>query len=414
MTHASEPLDGSAPPPVERRLLQHWDFILFMLSRGGTVMAAQIVTVAVGWDIYVRTGSVMSVGLVGLFKFAPVLCLFLFAGIAADRYDRRLIIGSSNVIHAAATIGIGAFLWSDATAIWPVFPLLALQGSAQAFLTPAIQSTLPNIVPRALFPKAVAAASVVTKLSQLLGPAAGGFMIAFISEATYFIAAALSVVAAGAAYAITAQLKVTTREPFGLDLILGGFRHIWESKIVLGAISIDLVAVLFGGIMGLLPVFAVDILKVGPEYLGVMRATPAVGAVSVALVLARTRLPGSVGTTFFSSLALFGISILVFTLSETLWLSLGALLVYGAADMVSVYVRQTLVQLGTPDALRGRVSAVNSVSLNASNELGDFRAGGMAAIFGTVPAVALGAAMTLAATALWWRIFPQLRSLDRI
>lgn len=406
--------DSESPHSRPHTLRHNRDFLLFLLSRGNTVTANHILAVALGWHIYQRTGDVLNLGLIGLFMFLPVFSLFLVAGLAADRLDRRFIVGACNVADALAAAAIGIYLMSGSEAIWPVFALLLVTGSAQAFLHPALQATLPNIVPRAIFSHAIATTSSINKLAQLGGPALGGLMIALIDEGVYFVVAGLFSVAAVAVLTVRADLTVAGKEPFGLDILLGGFRHIWRTKVVLAAISIDLVAVLFGGIMGLLPVFAIDILKVGPEALGVMRATPAVGALAVAVVLARGGLPWSVGRTFFTSLTIFGISILLFSLSTSFWLSLAALTVYGAADMVSVYVRQTLVQTETPNDLRGRVSAVNSVSITASNQLGDFRAGTMAAVTGAPAAVAIGAGVTLAATALWYRWFPEMRAVSRI
>jgi hypothetical protein len=217
--------------------------------------------------------------------------------------------------------------------------------------------------------------------------------------------------AAIAAVAIRANLKILEREPIGFAMLFGGFRHIWATPKVLAAISIDLIAVMFGGVIGVLPVYAVDILGVGSEGLGIMRAAPAVGAFAISLALASYRLPWSVGRSFFISLTVFGLSIVLFSFSKSYWLSLLALTVYGASDMVSVYVRQTLIQLDTPDELRGRVSAVNSVSAGGGTQLGDFRAGLMAGAIGTPAAVAIGGLVTLAATALWYRKFPELKKM---
>ena len=359
--NGQEGFDASQSAPG--RLIHNRDFLLFLASRGTTMTANQMLGVALGWHVYERTGDVWNLGLIGLFMFLPVFCLFLVAGLAADRLDRRLIVGGCNIAHGLATLAIGAYLMTGSETIWPILALLLVTGSAQAFLHPALLATLPNIVPREVFANAVATMSSVSKLAQLGGPALGGLLIALIDEGVYTFAAVLFVIAAATAFLIKANLRVTGKEPFGLAMILGGFRHIWRTKPVLAAISIDLVAVLFGGIMGLLPVFAIDILKVGPEELGVMRAMPAIGALGVGLVLARRGLPWSVGRAFFVSLAIFGFSILVFSFSTIFWLSLAALAVYGAADMVSVYVRQTLVQIETPNELRGRVSAVSSVSI---------------------------------------------------
>lgn len=413
MTEQSGQQGSDASHSAPDRLIHNRDFLLFLFCRGSAVTANHILAVALGWHVYERTGDVWNLGLIGLFMFLPVFCLFLFAGLAADRLDRRAIIGVCNIAHGAATVAIGAYLMTGTETISPVFGLLLVTGTAQAFLHPALLATLPNIVPREIFAHAVATMSSVNKLAQLGGPALGGLLIALIDEGAYAVAGGMFLFAAFAAFLIRANLRVTGKEAFGLAVILGGFRHIWRTKPVLGAISIDLVAVLFGGIMGILPVFAVDILKVGPEALGIMRAMPAAGALVVALMLARIGLPWSVGRSFFASLTVFGLSILVFSFSTAFWLSAAALAVYGAADMVSVYVRQTLVQIETPNELRGRVSAVSTVSITASNQLGDFRAGGMAALIGAPAAVALGAGITLAATAFWYRWFPGLRAVER-
>jgi hypothetical protein len=321
---------------------------------------------------------------------------------------------AGNAVQAAAALALGAVLAAPGLGTWPVFLLLGLHGAAQAFLQPAQQAALPNLVPQSLWSRAVAAASAILKVGQLGGPALAGLLLATIGPATVFVAAAGSAVAALGSAALRTSLAVRAPEPFSLGMLFGGMRYILATPVVLGSISIDLVAVLFGSVMGLLPVYAADILHVGPEALGLMRAAPAVGGLAMGLLLARVPAPEGVGRLFFLSLAVFGLSILVFAVSTSLWLSLAALAVYGGSDMFSVYVRQTLVQLNTPDALRGRVNAVNAVSINASNELGDFRAGAMAAVTGAVPAVALGALVTLGATALWLRLFPALRGIDRL
>ncbi len=390
------------------------DFLLFVASRVTNVLGLQIVTVAVGWHVYVMTGDPLDLGLVGLSQFAPALALFLLAGMAADRYDRRSILAACNAVHVLATGLLFADARAGAAEVLPIFAILVIHGSARSFYFTASQAILPNLVPEPQFPQAVAWSSTVNKAAQLGGPAAGGLLVAATGDAVYLVALATFAAAALTAAMTGARITVHPREPFGIRKVLGGFEYIWDRKIVLGAISIDLIAVLFGGVMGLLPVFARDVLHVGAEGLGIMRAMPALGALLVGLVLTRLASPRRMGPSLFVALAVFGASIVVFGLSETYWLSLAALAVYGAADMVSVYVRVTLVQLATPDAMRGRVSAVNGVAINASNELGDFRAGIMAAATGTVPAVLAGGAVTLASTLLWSRLFPQLGKVDRL
>ncbi len=400
--------------PAGGSLAGNRDFLLFLVSRAANVVGNQVVTVAVGWHVYLMTGDPLDLGLVGLSQFAPALVLFLAAGLAADRFDRRGIIVACNAAHAAAAALLLAYPLAEGRAVWPVFAILVLHGTARSFYFTASQAILPNLVAPALFPRAVAWSSSVNKAAQLAGPAAGGVLVATAGEWVYAAALGVYVCAGAAAGLIAHRLAPRPREPFSLEKVLGGFRFVWRRKVVLGAISIDLLAVLFGSVMGLLPVFARDILHVGADGLGLMRAMPGVGSLVVGLVLTRLVAPRGMGRAFFVSLAVFGGSIVIFGLSEVFWLSLVALTVYGAADMVSVYIRLTVIQLATPDAMRGRVSAVNAVAINASNELGDFRAGVMAAAIGTVPAVLAGGAVTLAVTALWARAFPDMRRIDRL
>jgi MFS family permease len=396
------------------RLSENRDFLLFIFSRLANVLGTQFITVAVGWHVYLMTGDPLDLGLVGLSQFAPALVLFLVAGLAADRFDRRSIIVVCNVGHLIAAGLLLVYTLADRQAVWPIFVILLVHGSARSFYFTASQAIMPNLVSPTVFPKAVAWSASVNKAAQLAGPAAGGVLVAVVGDWVYLAALAMFAVSAATAGLIAIQLTVRPREPFGLAKVLGGFNFVWRNKIVLGAISIDLLAVLFGGVMGLLPVFARDILHVGADGLGLMRAMPGVGSLAVGLVLTRIAAPRRMGSAFFVSLAIFGASILVFGMSEIYWLSLLALVVYGAADMVSVYIRLTLIQLATPDDMRGRVSAVSGVAINASNELGDFRAGVMAASIGTVSAVVVGGAVTLAVTALWAHLFPAMRRIDRL
>lgn len=403
---------GEAPP--HGALLANRDYLLFLVSRGSTMAAFQTMSVAVGWHVYERTGEVIHLAYIGLVMFLPFLLLFLPAGLLADRIDRRLIIAAASVVHAAAIAMTGLWLASGQEAIWPVFAFLFLDGVAQAFLHPATQAMLPNLVSREDFPRALAGMNVVTKAAQLGGPAVGGVLIALIDTGVYAVIAALYLIGSVAIYRIAADLRVRSKEPFGVEVVLGGLRHILRTRTVLAAMSIDLLAVLLGSVMGLLPVIASDILEVGPEALGLMRAMPGLGALLVGMALARFGLPGHVGRIFFVALATFGVTILVISVSTVFWVTMLALAIYGGSDMVSVYVRHTLVQLGTPDALRGRVSAVNGVSINASNQMGDFRAGAMAAVVGVPAAIALGGVATLAIAAAWARIFPELMRMDRL
>ena len=403
-------VDPAAQPP----LTQNRNFLLYVAIRFFNVMATHALTVAVGWHVYMLTHDPLDLGLVGLAQFAPALVLFLAAGMAADRYDRRRIVLVCNILHAAAAGLLFAALSLGQGGVGVILAILALHGAAKSFNHTATMALLPNLVPPAQFPRAVALASSVNKIAQLTGPPLGGLLVAWIGDGVYVTIIVMFALAALAAALIVADIKVRSDKTVGLDTVLDGFSYVWNNKIVLGAVSIDLMAVLLGGVMGLLPVFASDILHVGPDGLGLLRAMPAAGSLVMALVLARIAQPRHMGPTLFAALAVFGGSIIVFSLSETFWISVVALAAYGAGDMVSVYVRQTLVQIATPDEMRGRVSAINAISINASNELGDFRAGTMAGFIGTVPAVLIGGIATLAVTAIWMKIFPAMRRVDRL
>ena len=398
------------------RLLRDRNFLLYLVSRTANVMGVHILVVAVGWHVWQLTRDPLDLGYIGLAQFAPHLLTFLVAGMATDRFDRRAILVTCNAVHLVAMVLLVAVLWQRLGGVPAILAILVLHGVARAFFHTAIQAILPNIVPIAMFPRAVAVSSVGNKVAQLGGPALGGFMIALSGngDGAYFLAVGLFACAGIAAATISGRPNAASGARMTVASLLGGCHYIWRNKVVLGAISIDLLAVLFGGVMGLLPIYAADILNVGPEGLGIMRAMPGVGSLLVGIALARINLTRKMGPAMFVALAIFGIAIIVFSVSEIFWISLLALAIYGAADMVSVYVRLTLVQVATPDNLRGRVSAVNAVSINASNELGDFRGGLSAAAIGVVPAVLVGGLATLLIAAIWARIFPELRRVDRI
>jgi len=406
--------DPGKPAHRGRALLKSRDFLFFIAARFSFTLATQMLTVAVGWSVYELTRDPLDLGLVGLFQFAPAFALIPVTGLAADRFARRRVMASCTGVQTL----VGAFFFLNAQfgggAVWPIFLVLVLHGGARAFLQPASQAILPILVAKELFVNAVAYNSSAGKTAQLLGPVISGLLIAWIGGGVFLATSMLFLLATVSATMIGSRPTIPPKEPVGLQTVLGGFAYVWRRKIVLGAISIDLFAVLFGGVVGLLPVYARDILQVGPEGLGLMRSMPGVGALAVGLALSQLPPPRRSGTLLFVTLAIFGTSIVVFGLSSLFWLSLAALAVYGASDMVSVYIRASLVQIATPDDKRGRVSAVNSVFINASNELGDFRAGTMAAALGVVPAVVLGGAVTLGITALWWRLFPGLSRVDRL
>lgn len=394
-------------------LLYNRNFILFLLTRSCNVIGVQIITVAVGWYVYQLTRDPLDLGYIGLAQFAPSLALFLVAGYLLDKYDRRVTIVASNIIHLVVVFLLLGVLSSNWGGVKTILLILVIHGIARTFFHSAAQAILPNIVASDVFPNAVAYSSSVNKAAQLIGPALGGVLLALSEDWAYYVAGFSFLLALCASIAMRMQMKQKSSDRMTFTQVLSGFLYVWQNKVVLGAVSIDLVAVLLGGVMGLLPIYASDILRVGPDGLGLMRAMPGIGALFMGLALAQVANPRYVGATMFITLALFGGSIVIFSLSTVFWISLVALAIYGASDMVSVYIRLTLVQLATPDEMRGRVSAVNSISINASNELGDFRAGLMASGFGTLPAVLIGGIATFAVVGVWMKIFPGLVRIDR-
>lgn len=404
---------GSAPSrPLP--LSRNRSFICFAVLRLFNSAALQMLNVAVGWQVYELTGNPLDLGFVGLAQFAPVLVLFLIAGVVSDRFSRRMITIVTNLLHTGIAGLFLAYALSGGQSALPIFALLVVHGSARSFFQPTANALLANIVPREQFAAAVAASSSVLKAGFMLGPALGGILIAVIGFWVYLVVAIGFAIAGLAAIPIVAGASRRVTQRINLETILGGFTFIGEKKILLGAITLDLLAVLFSGIMGMLPVFAKDILHVGPEGLGIMRTTPAVGSLIIGLLLTRVPAARHMGQTLFVSTLILGASTIAFSLSTVFWFSIVMLLIWGGTDMLSVYVRQTIMQLATPDEMRGRVNAVSSVAINASNELGDFRAGLMAAWITTVPAVLVGGVVTIIVTGLWWRLFPDLRNIDRV
>lgn len=415
-------MDTSVSPSPARppSAFSYTSFRLYWLARFLNGFATQIISVAVGWQIYDETQNAFLLGLVGLVQFAPAIAFVLVTGTVADRYNRRVVMGLMVALEALCVAALAVF-WirhageaSEHGVVWPVFVILTLFGVARAFLTPAVQSLAANLVPRESFANAVAWNSSAMQASFTIGPAVGGLLYGISSLVPYAVAFLLFGGAAALTLLIPKPPQKTTSEPRSIETMLAGFRYIRNNPVVLGAISLDMFAVLLGGATALLPVFARDILDVGPWGLGFLRSAAGVGALVMVVWLVRNPIPDHAGKVMFASVAVYGLSILVFGLSTTLWLSLPALFIMGAADMVSVNVRASLIQLATPDDLRGRVTAVNSVFIGASNEVGEFRAGTMAALIGAVPAVVVGGVGTLAITALWTRLFPALYAKRRL
>jgi MFS family permease len=389
-------------------------FRYFFFSRVATTLSTQMLMVIVAWQMYDMTGSAYDLGLVGLVQFVPALALSLFVGQVADRHDRRLILLACVLAQASMAALLVAGTWGGwLSREWILVVSLGL-GIAKAFQMPTQQALLPMLVPQAQLPKALAANSAGTQLATIVGPAVGGFIYVAGAGAVYGACAAMSLFAAAMIFLIRVERVRIAREPVTLRSVFAGIGFIWQREAVLGAISLDLFAVLFGGVTALLPVFARDVLHTGTWALGLLRSAPAVGALVVSLYLARHPIQRRVGKTMFGAVALYGLATLVFALSHSFVLSLAALCFAGACDMVSVVVRQSLVQLETPDEMRGRVSAVNSIFIGASNQLGEFESGVTAGWLGAVPSVVVGGAATMLIVALWIKLFPTLAQRERL
>ncbi|WP_201026315.1 MFS transporter [Paramesorhizobium deserti] len=388
---------------------RHSSFAKYWLSRFASAFATQIVSVAVGWQIYDLTRDPFDLGLVGLVQFLPALLLVLVTGAASDRFGRRLIMGTTLAIEAAAAAFLLFLTLSGLFAPLTVFATLAAFGVARAFLGPAAASLVVNLVPTETFANAVSWNASAWQIATIIGPVAGGLLYGISPVVAYTVATLLLALSAILIFAIPKPHQHTPSEKPSLETMLAGFRYIWKEKVVLGAISLDLFAVLLGGAVALLPVYARDILELGPWGLGMLRGAPGVGAILTAVWLTGHPVRDHAGIIMFVCVGLFGLFTILFGVSTVAWLSIAALALLGAADMVSVYIRETLMQLWTPDHVRGRVNAVNMVFIGASNELGEFRAGFMAALIGTVPAVVFGGVGSVAVAALWAYWFPQLR-----
>jgi Transmembrane secretion effector len=407
---------AAAPPGGSTAVLRLRDFRLYLCVRFMSSVAMQMQSVAVGWQIYDITSDPLSLGLVGLAQFLPMAGFILPAGDITDRFDRRVILAASYAVQALCGLALLALAVSATVVTWPFYVVLVVFGAARGFTAPAQQSFAPFLVPPALLPSAVAWSSSANTSAVIIGPALGGVLYVLGAGAVYATCLALFVAMA----VLTAAIRTRAPRHIGQagetawDRLLAGLSYIGTKRIILGAILLDLFAVLLGGATALLPVYARDILLVGPDGLGVLRSAQAIGAAVTALLLANFPLRRHAGPAMFGGVVLFGIATIVFGLSESFALSVAALAVLGASDMINVFVRSTIVQLATPDPMRGRISAVNMLFVGASNELGEFRAGVTAVLIGTVPAVVVGGVGTLAVVAFCaWR-FPALRAVDRL
>jgi MFS family permease len=394
--------------------LRHRNFALYLCARLLGTIAVQMQNVAVGWQVYAITGNALDLGFIGLAQFAPFVALVLVAGQVADHFNRRAIIIVCHGVELLCALILLIFTFGGFQALWPVFAALALFGAARAFRMPTSQAILMNLVPLENFGNAVAISSSGFHVAVIVGPTLGGILYLLGPTVVYGASAVLFLLAMVLMGLTRVEQPTIHKETPNWYTLLEGLRFVWSRPIVLGAISLDLFAVLFGGATALLPAYASDILQVGPQGLGLLRTAPGVGAALTAILLAFKPMSHRVGHWMFGGVALFGLATVVFGVSQSFWLSLAVLFILGAGDMVSVYIRHMLVQLETPDAIRGRVSAVNAVFIGASNELGEFESGLTAAWFGLVPAVVVGGVATLLVTVVWMWRFPALRRLDRL
>lgn len=401
----------SAPSPS---VLLHRPFALYLCARSATFMAFQMLGVAVGWQIYAITGSAMYLGLVGLAQFLPMFLLTLVVGHVADRYDRRNIARICQAIEglSAGVLALASYGgWQSKESILLIIFVI---GAARAFEGPTLHALLPRLVPVQVFPQAAAWSSSAMQTATIVGPALGGFLYTAGPTAVY-IATGVAFLSAGIFMTLIRIEPLPARnEPANIKSVFAGISFIWSRKEILGAISLDLFAVLLGGATALLPIYARDILATGPWGLGLLRSAPAVGALTMSIYLARRPLRHRVGKTMFRAVAVFGAATVVFAVSTSFLLSFAMLVILGAADVISVVIRQSLVQIRTPDEMRGRVSAVNSMFIGTSNQLGEFESGVTAALFGTVPAVLIGGIGTVIVVMVWMRLFPQLAAVDRL
>ena len=403
-------------------VLRHRDFRSFVGARVCGTVATQMIIVAVGWQVYARTGRLLDLGWIGLSQFLPFLSLALIAGHVADAFDRRLILVACACAQFACASLLLLFAVLGLAVTWPIFVVLALLGIARAFQMPTGQSLLPNLIPQELLGNAIALSSSSFQVATIAGPSLGGALYA-LSERPGMPGGAAALVYAAAdlmlLFAVFNRVTIGVRRSAARSVavswatLLEGLRFVWRRKTVLGAMSLDLFAVLFGGATALLPAFTRDVLHAGPEVFGLLRTAPGIGAGLTALVLAFRPIHRHVGLYMFAGVGAFGAMTVVLGLTHDFAVALVALALLGCGDMVSVFIRSVLVQRETPDAIRGRVSAVNAIFIGASNELGEFESGLTAAWLGLVPAILAGGVLTLGVTFVWaWLLFPRLRRLQ--
>ena len=400
-------------PSTGFSVLRNRNFSFYLSARILGTLAVQMQSVAIGWQVYQMTGSLFDLGLIGLAQFAPFLVLILLAGHVADQFNRRNIIMLCLATQLLCGLLLLAFTYSGLGVVWPVFAILVIFGSARAFMMPATQAVLRNMVPTESFSRAVALSSSAFHVALIVGPVIGGLLYLAGPATVYMVAAALLVLSVALMSRTHAAPQALNKEPATWHTVLEGLRFVWSRPVMLGAISLDLFAVLFGGATALLPAYAHDVLQAGPAALGWLRTAPGAGAALCSVALAFYPIRRRVGAWMFGGVAVFGLATLTLGWTSNFTVALAALFVLGAGDMVSVYVRHLLVQFETPDEIRGRVSAVNAVFIGASNELGEFESGLTAGWFGLTRAIVFGGAATLAVTGIWAWKFPVLSRMDK-
>ena len=405
---------SSAPSDSARALLGHRPFLLYFLARGFSEFSYQIAAVAVGWQVYALTGSAFDLGIVGLVQFIPTAALVFVAGHVADRYPRMRVVQMCQLGAALAAIFLAWGTFAGWLNVPEIFAAVAVLGAATAFESPAAAALLPGVTPEGTLQRGTALATAAFQVAMISGPALGGFAYAVVPGAPYALMAAFWLLAGLLNGAIRLDRPIVADAPPTFAALFDGIAFVRRNPAILGTISLDLFAVLLGGATALLPIYARDILHTGPWGLGVLRGAPAVGALLMATWLARHTIERRVGMRMFQAVIVFGLAIVVFAISHWLWLSVAALAILGAADTVSMVIRISLVQLRTPDAMRGRVGAVNFLFVNASYQLGEFESGMTAALFGAMPAALLGGIGTIAVALLWMKLFPALRAVERL
>ena len=400
-------------PAAASSLTRHPSFVLFWCARTFTNGAYMMQGVAVGWQIYELTNDPFDLGLVGLAQFVPLVGFSLIIGQVADLFDRRLVVASCQLSKAVAALALAIGTARGALSRDAMLAILFVSGTARAFEIPTIHALLPGIVPARLLPRAIAASAGAQQTAVICGPSLGGLLYMLSPTGVYATCTIVFIAASVLISLIHIAPRTEERKPISLETLFAGFRYIRSRPVLLGAISLDLFAVLLGGVTALLPIYARDILETGPWALGVLRSAPAVGALATSIVLARHAIGGA-GHLMFAAVGMFGLASLAFGLSTSLVVSFLALMVYGASDAISVIIRQSLVQMRTPYEMLGRVLAVNSMFTGSSGSLGEFRAGAVAAALGAVPSALIGGFGTIAVMLIWMWAFPQLRRVDKL